>query len=476
MAPAAPSSPGGASFKDTRKSFLIALGISFALLQLLFLGNMCYLYGTQYRDGTRFHRLKVLYVDYDGDVVGQSVADAYGILRNGEFPSLVQLPTSEYPTPKDVKDAVCKGDYWGAVYAHPGASSNLSAALATGNGNRTSLTYIWNGARYPAFSQSAIYAKLMTLIQVTKSAYYARNASSVLATAPLSKNPASLQAFLDPIQATEINIQVTEQGGRVLYNTVSMVMPIIQQFFFMMALNGISAQFHLYTKLGPMRNGLLRMCVSLAYTFIGSLCMAGYIWAYRESWDVNSNQFVLSWMSVWLYMHIHFLIVDILTAFIAMQFLPFCILTWAIINVASTISPFELNPGFYRWGYALPAHELYQVLVEIWSNGCESQLHRALPIMFSWWIACLAIVPFAMRRRCKMAVAAEETARKSAAARKTTVPLPESTGRDGSLDSRQSSTRRIISQGRGETAESIRLEHIAYGPSYPTPGVRGDEP
>ncbi|KAE8369709.1 hypothetical protein BDV27DRAFT_172374 [Aspergillus caelatus] len=470
------ASPAGGSFKDMRKSFLIALGISFALLQLLFLGNMCYLYGTQYRDSTRFHRLKMLYVDYDGDVVGQSVVDAYGILRNDEFPSLIQSPASEYPTPKDVKAAVCKGDYWGAVYAHPGASSNLSAALATGNGNRTSLTYIWNGARYPAFSQSAIYSSIMSLVQVTKSAYYSRNASNVLATAPLSKNPASLQAFLDPIQATEINIKVTEQGGRVLYNTVSMVMPIIQQFFFMMALNGISAQFHLYTKLGPKRNGLLRMCVSLAYTFIGSLCMAGYIWAYRESWDVNSNQFVLSWMSVWLYMHINFLIVDILTAFIPMQFLPFCILTWAIINVASTISPFELSPGFYRWGYALPAHELYQVLVQIWSDGCEDQLYRALPIMFSWWIACLAIVPFAMTHRCKAAVAAEQAASNLSFENKTTVSLPENTDRDATLHSRQSSTREIVPQGRRQTAESIRLEHVAYGPSYPTPGVRGDEP
>ncbi|OGM50714.1 nitrosoguanidine resistance protein SNG1 [Aspergillus bombycis] len=163
---AAPSpSPAGGSFKDMRKSFLIALGISFALLQFLFLCNMCYLYGTQYRDSTRFHSLKILYVDYDGDVIGQSVVDAYGILRSDEFPSLIQSPASKYPTPKDVKTAVCKGDYWGAVYAHPGASSNLSAALATGNGNRTSLTYIWNGARYPAFSQSAIYASIMSLVQ-----------------------------------------------------------------------------------------------------------------------------------------------------------------------------------------------------------------------------------------------------------------------------------------------------------------------
>ncbi|KAJ5653305.1 nitrosoguanidine resistance protein SNG1 [Penicillium lividum] len=130
-----------------------------------------------------------------------------------------------------------------------------------------------------------------------------------------------------------------------------------------MALNGISAQFQLFTKLSPMTNGLIRMITSIIYTFIGSLCMAGYIWAYKESWDVNGNQFALTWMITWLFMHINFLIVDSLTAFIPMQFLPFCILTWVILNVASSISPFELSPGFFRWGYALLAHEVYQVLV-----------------------------------------------------------------------------------------------------------------
>ncbi|KAJ6063933.1 nitrosoguanidine resistance protein SNG1 [Penicillium canescens] len=72
------------------------------------------------------------------------------------------------------------------------------------------------------------------------------------------------------------------------------------------------------------------------------------IWGVRESWDVNETQFVLTWMIVWLYMHIKFGILDILTTFIPTQYLPFCALNWVIINVSSTISPFELQPGFYK--------------------------------------------------------------------------------------------------------------------------------
>lgn len=145
-----------------------------------------------------------------------------------------------------------------------------------------------------------------------------------------------------------------------------------------------------------------------------------------------------------------------------MQFLPFCVLTWVIINVGSTISPFELNPGFFRWGYALPAHEVYQVLVQIWSDGCQDQSYRALPILFSWWIVGLATVIYATYYRCQTALKAKSEAE---AVKRTSGLRPSSSTTD-ILESER--------RDRRNTIESIRLERMAYGPSYPTPGVHGD--
>ncbi|KAH8202501.1 hypothetical protein TruAng_003309 [Truncatella angustata] len=245
-------------------------------------------------------------------------------------------------------------------------------------------------------------------------------------------------------------------------------MPIIQQFFFMLALNGISGEFELFSKLRPSTNGLLRLGLSISYTLIGSLCIAGYIWAFKESWDVNGNQFALTWIVMWLYMHVNFLLVDILTTWVPMQFMPFCILTWVVMNVASAISPFELDPGFYRWGYALPGHEVYQVLVKIWSHGCGNQLHIALPVLFSWWFAAIALVIVAVRTRCRKASAAEK-------AETATEPSEEAQRQTDSAEAdsaRRSSAVELVPQ-RTRTIESIRLEREAYGPSYPPPIVRG---
>ncbi|KAJ5852395.1 uncharacterized protein N7529_011780 [Penicillium soppii] len=391
------------AWKEIRPQFLPAMITMFLLLQVLFLVNMCYLYATQFRSTARYHNLSVLYVDYDRDVIGKSVFDAYQGLQGDSFPTLRLASSTEYPQEDDIREAVCRGEYWGAVYANPGGSEGLASALATGYRAPTSLTYVWNGVRYPVFSQAGIYANLLRLVEATRSSYYSNNGSAVVASTDLS-SPASLGVFLNPIQAKEINIKGTEHGTRVFYNTVSMVMPIIQQFFFMLALNGISTRFGAFTRLSWKANSLIRLIASILYTFTGSLLMTSYIWAYREDWRLSGSRFVLTWMILWLLMHINFLFFDITTAFIPIQFMSFVVLTWAIFNVASTISPFELNPEFFRWGYALPSHEAYQVLIQIWSGGCNNRLYQALPIMFSWWIIGIPIAVYAMQHRCKAAM------------------------------------------------------------------------
>ncbi|KAJ5481896.1 hypothetical protein N7475_000708 [Penicillium sp. IBT 31633x] len=395
-----------AAWKAMRSQFLPAVITMFVLLQVLFLANMCYLYATQFRSTTRYHNFNILYVDYDGGIIGKSVTDAYQQVRGNGFPTIESKSSREYPQSDNIREAVCRGEYWGAVYANVNGSNGLESALMNGSSLPTSITYVWNGVRYPVFSQAAVHSNLIRLIETTRSTYYANIGTSVVASANLS-NPGTLAAFLDPIHTKEINIKGTEHGTRVLYNTVSMAMPIIQQFFFILALNGISDHFKSFTELSWKTNGLIRAIASILYTSIGALFMTTYIWAYKESWGQDGSRFVLTWIILWLLMHINFLFFDITTAFIPIQFMPFIVLTWVILNVASSISPFEMSPGFFRWGYALPSHEAYQVLVQIWSGGCNNRLYQALPIMFSWWVVGIPVAVYAMQHRCKNAMAAQ---------------------------------------------------------------------
>ncbi|KAH0284630.1 hypothetical protein M436DRAFT_44140 [Aureobasidium namibiae CBS 147.97] len=402
-----------------KKPFMIAAIASAMLLQILFLMNMSYLFGSLFKSEHRVHNLHILTVDYDGGVIGKSLQGAITQLKADTFPTFDIENTTKYPAVEDIVRSVRKGEHWAAVFSHAGASERLAAALEGGDAaaaydSTNTLTYVWNEVRYPAMEDGTIKSSMSQLMAVARIAYNHMNGTGALQT--LNKNdPAALQVFLDPIQAGEINIMPTTQGTRVLYNTVAMVLPIILQFFFLMAINGVSAEFKLYSHLPVLNNGIIRLVLSLSYTFIGSLCWAGYVWAFRETWSVGAGQFFCTWVIIWLFMHINFIVIDVATGFIPMTFLPFFVLTWVILNVTSTIWPFELAPAFYRWGYVLPAHEVWQVLIQIWSGGAVDRLYQALPILFTWEVVFLPLAIVALNHRCKVAerehLAAEEERR-----------------------------------------------------------------
>ncbi|KAI9372363.1 hypothetical protein BJX61DRAFT_451920 [Aspergillus egyptiacus] len=381
------------------KDFLIPVTAIGILLQLLILANMSYLYGSAYRNAYRYSTMKVLYVDYDEAAVGQSVNLAYEQMKGPRLPTLQQRSPQEYPTERDVEQAVCKEGYWGAIYASRNASVRLAAALsspqtAQAYDNSQALAYIWSGSRYPSYAQ-AVSAALGQLTQAAVTIYKQTNLTSSLPTLDLS-NQYIAQTALDPITPRSIDLHPMNQGSRFYYNTVSMVMPVLIQFFFILALNGISMAKNIFGSLPFTQHTLLRFALSLIHTFIAALVMTGYIWAFREDWPVSAAQFALSWMAIWLTMQVHFLFIHFVLCLIPMPAAPFFVLIWVILNVSSTLAPFELSPGFYRWGYALPAHSLYDILLDIWTSGCNPHLYRSLPILWAEWVVALGLFVLGM--------------------------------------------------------------------------------
>lgn len=401
-------------WQGRKKEFFLAITIAFICVQLLFLGNMSYLYGSIHKSTDRYHAFKVLLVDYDGGAVGQAVSQAYQQLKGSGFPTFVQIDADQYPTPDDVIQAVKNTDYWAAFMVNGNASDRITQALQGGEASKVydatqAITYVWNEVRYPALSGQIFSASFQSLIAATRLAYGKLNGANALSLLH-GNDPQALQVFMNPIMATAINIMPTTQAAKLFYNTVSMAMPILQQFFFLLMLNGLSDKLQLYSKLPVHITGLVRIGLSLTFDCVAALCMTGYIWAFKEEWAVNANQFVLTWMVLWLMMHVHFLVMDTATAFFPVPALPFFVLTWIIINITSSISPFEIDPGFYRIGYAFPTNEAYTILTDIWSGGNVPQLYRAMPVLFSWWIMGLSLASYGHIYRCHNAWTAEENA------------------------------------------------------------------
>ncbi|ERT00430.1 hypothetical protein HMPREF1624_03801 [Sporothrix schenckii ATCC 58251] len=405
---------GQHGFQHTH-AFLRAVLTNFVLLQLLFLGLFCYIFGSLFQQTQHTHNLTILFVDYDQGAIGRAVRTAYASLASDSFPTLVEQPPSAYPAPAaDLATAVCATDYWAALYVAAGASARLQAALrdsnstAAQNYNATdALFYTWDEARYPTVEDPAVAGSLQTLADDARGAYVAADNGSLVPW-PLG-SPAAAAVLVTPWTLTATDLQPTPQGSRAIYNTLVIILILIQEFFYLGTINGLYASFHIYSRIHPARVIAVRTGNSLAYTCVGALCTVGAIWAFRAGWPVGGAQFTESWMALWLFAHLNFLTLDVFTVWLPLPYVPMALISWVVVNVTSILLPFELSPAFYRVGYALPAHNVYQVLLDVWSLGCNRpQLHIALPVLFAWEVASFILSALGVYRRSHYAALADE--------------------------------------------------------------------
>ncbi|EEU34902.1 uncharacterized protein NECHADRAFT_68902 [Fusarium vanettenii 77-13-4] len=389
----------------TPQLFFKLAGTSFIYFQLLFFGLFCYILGSLFQQTDHTHNIRITFVDYDRDAIGRAVRLAYASIEGKAFPTLVERPASEFPTINDLVGTVCRTEYWGALYVVKGASLRLHEALAGDKtyNNTDAMGYIWNEAFYSSIIDSAVSVNLQLLSDTARVAYTTANGTANISSIT---SPAALSAFANPWELQSINIKPTPQGSRAIYNTVVIIIVLMQQFFYLGTLNGRYAQLKVYTLVNPYRIIITRNMITLSYTFIGSLLTMGAIWAFRAGWDVNGNQFVLSWITLWLFAHINFLIFEIFTIWLQSSFVPMALISWIVFNITSVLLPFQLSPGFYHIGYMFPAHNYYQVLINIWSLGCNPKLHYALPVLFAWELVALVLTSVGVFRRCHLAMAA----------------------------------------------------------------------
>jgi hypothetical protein len=443
-------------------------GIAFILW---FLACLSYVYGTLYLSPGRHAALHVLAVDHDGGAVGEALKTAYEQLKGPGFFTMVFHSPEEYPTEADMYQAVWSGDYWASISATWGASDRLSAALKGGEAaaaydQTKALHYVWDQQYYTSFANSAIQGHMTQLVATARLAYTKINGTQALRSLNESDS-AAMQAFFNPIQAAATNIKAATFGTATLLNAVSMAMPVLQQFFFLLVLNGVLGAHNLYEKMTVLSSLRFRRFAGLLFTLGAALCQAGYIWAFRESWDVDGNQFVLTWMTYWLLMHVHVLILDTISTLAPLPVMPFVVLFWILVNIASTLTPLELQAGFYHWAIALPSHEAYSVLVTIWTGGAHDRLYRALPILFAWWVVANITTTLAHIRACHLAYkldkdkvlgqAMEDDVEAGAAeAKEESISMQDTLARTGTR----------LTRHRTLTEEALERREV-YGPSIP---------
>lgn len=400
-------SPRRESFEYTK--FAIFTTVTALVVLLLFFLNLIYLYGSTFEQATRAHAFTILFVDYDnGSALTQSLLAAYQSFEGSLFPTLVVKNASHYPMTDTLIEAIRQQEYWGAMFIVAGASERLATAIAHPNGTYNTsdaFGFVWNEIRYPAVSQSVIRPNILQLFAATQTVYQESSESkNILFAVAQNLSHSALSAYLEPIIPLDISPWRAPQVTKVFYNTVTMAMAIVQQNMFLIAFTQTFSKYAVFSKPSAVASGLLLLFISLVFTLLAGLLTTSFIWAFREDWDVSGGQFMMTWMLLWLLMHIYYMFLDAALALFHIAAYPAIIVTFIFLNVTATCFPLEDGPGFYRWGQALPAYAAWQILIDIWTSS-SSKLCQYFPTLFAWWIVTLALAGLGFAKRRRSAVA-----------------------------------------------------------------------
>ncbi|RSL63228.1 hypothetical protein CEP54_005291 [Fusarium duplospermum] len=365
-------------------------------LMVMLLGVMSYLFGTSHNQADRYHARKMLIVDLDGGEVGKAVTQAAINLGSSKFRSIEIGQEAQFDSPAEVKEAVCHADYWAAVTVPANSSASLARALQESS-NSSPIYYTYNQARYPTIADSVLVNSIRQIHEASRDTIQ----NTLLINNTFENAPQPLQAtFLHPLALLPDLILPTAQPSRVFYNTVNVVRPTLVQFFLCLGMN-VSGQMSGFFREVKVRDVyLFRFTVGELYCAFLSIIVTGYIWAFRSDWTVDSAVYGKSFGIYLLYLDVQWQLLESSTGtFVPMMYMPYFLVTWIIMNVSSSVYPFEVMAGFYRIGWAMPSRHLNSLLIYAWS-GCANPLKEALPVLFAWWLVLHGTAALSVKKRC----------------------------------------------------------------------------
>ncbi|KAJ7136852.1 hypothetical protein C8R44DRAFT_838261 [Mycena epipterygia] len=363
------------------------------------------------------HTLPGWIVDFDGGLVGQSVATALGAIDPGvNGISWQVVSANQFPDGiSQLENAILEEKTWYGLAINAGASTNLTQAILTADASydsATALTFIGSEARneniYRSLSHTVAFiyfdvqitAELEGIsqavaLQIARNVSSAPNIATLLSTAP--------QVVTRPIGYTVTNLCPFDVAVASAVTFVGLIYLLILSFFIVMIGSGarLAAGYENHLTLGSLIR--VRIATSTIAYFWIALCYTLLSRAFQLPFDrrFGSGGFVVFWMLNWIGMLACGLALEAMITVLTVRFVPFFLIIWIISNVSVSIFPLQVLPHLYRYGYAWPFYNISRAVRTI-IFGTKNDVGMNFGVLFGWVaVSCITLPLFQwlVRRR-----------------------------------------------------------------------------
>lgn len=410
-------------FNPRWKSARIELGLEilkiYVIMAVLLLGIFSVYWGSMFDRNSRLRNLKMLLVvDDDVAINGVSVGDSitefigtpfarnYGEWSVHNYSSYSDIALKNNNTIQEqVDEDIHHQRYWSSIYVRKNATGNFYQALQLGNSsystlNNTVLVIYETGRDFinmntyvtpniikiqeewlSTMLQGLVASLVESLSTEEKSNIFSNADNLKLVTTPLNFE------FIDRIPFTDPVLVAPSQVGLIYMIIITFVgVGFFQGVHQKVYLQGL--KFHHFIMYRLFASMISYFWLSLMYSLVTLAMQVDFTKAFGRS------GFLVYWMTSYMTMWIVGSVNEVMAMWFVLYYPPlmgFWLLFWVIINISPTFTPLALSPKVFRYGYALPLHNSYEISKVIFFNTFKGQLGRNYGILTAWCIIMIAL-------------------------------------------------------------------------------------
>ncbi|KAF9182496.1 hypothetical protein BGZ50_004852 [Haplosporangium sp. Z 11] len=382
---------------------LVVMTVSyFALMSLYF--------AAEFQAESYMKNFNVLVVDLDQTMIGTQFLTFMQELNEqpGQLDWSV-APTALYPNMSSIQEQIQNGNYWGAVVVQPGASAKLNYALSVQDplyDPTKAFAFVYDGGRNPLVVKPKIVANMYTAFITFSTLFnpaWSRfvlssqgvvtgfnltnliNAPQILGT-PIAFEEFDVHAVTSPIitSATSVAyIWIFLVAGGSTYLVAHVMQPVTRH------------------ATVPKTMALLLLPL-ITFLIVLSMAYSVLLFAFGVPFESGASQFMALFASMLLLQCSVAALVLFLIFLVPVVFIPAITITFVIMNVIAVFNPVELMPMFYRWVYSMPFLNAVQMARWI-LMGSFNRLRYNIPVLVTWTLVPLVLLPFAILRQKRLA-------------------------------------------------------------------------
>ncbi|ODV70205.1 hypothetical protein HYPBUDRAFT_151623 [Hyphopichia burtonii NRRL Y-1933] len=423
-------------FHQHRINIVITYLKNYAFLIVGLVVTLCIYWGTFYERTGRFHDLHFAVINADRQVgslpgaIGEVVE--YFFVNVTQVQSLGTFEIIDFDTinkaaldhnnsiTEEVYHQIHIQKYWAAYYIKENSTLRMYEALKTASDLVSPSDSFMEVVYETGRNYNAVNNYVKSIVGRTKLAF-----DSFIPQTPY------LKSLLGQLNSTEIENVLTNAPNLVTTNPsfvnvdrLPVNNPVVQapfqiglvylmlfsffQFVFLIQIHTLIAQ-----RIKGFKYLLYRMAASHSSYVVLSLAYVVLNAAFGITFTTTFGYlgFLVVWAFAYLTMASSGALMEALALVIFMlkpQLIGFLIVFMVVINLAPTVSPIVLCPNFYRYGYAMPIYNSYELMHVPYFNAYKGHMGRNIGILIAWIVISTLTMVIIMARIGKKMKAAEE--------------------------------------------------------------------